>query len=111
MPEYTQIDWTDAECAGIDTENFYRYENGNQRLDLDLYIRPIRALCASCPIWATCLSYAVQHEQFGIWGGMTAVERQAIRDNSNRSVRFRAYQDFAKLGITIPMILETLVKK
>ena len=42
---------------------------------------------------------------------MTAVERQAIKDNSNRSVRFRAYQDFAKLGITIPMILETLVKK
>lgn len=111
MPEYTQIDWTDAACAGIDTENFYRYENGNPKLDLDLYIRPIRALCSSCPIWATCLSYAVQHEQFGIWGGMTAVERQAIKDNSNRSVRFRAYQDFAKLGITIPMILETLVKK
>lgn len=111
MSEYQKIDWTEAACAGIDTENFYRYEQGNPKLDIDLYIRPIRALCSSCPIWATCLAYAVRNEHFGIWGGMTAIERQAIKDNSNRPVRFRAYEDFAKLGITVPMILETLVKK
>jgi WhiB family transcriptional regulator, redox-sensing transcriptional regulator len=39
-----------------------------------------KALCGSCPVRASCLAFAVeQGEGEGIWGGLTADERRALR--------------------------------
>lgn len=38
-----------------------------------------KALCGSCPVQTDCLTYALRTDQpDGIWGGMTADERQAL---------------------------------
>lgn len=37
------------------------------------------ALCRRCPVQAQCLEYALLYdEEFGMWGGMSAVARRAL---------------------------------
>jgi WhiB family transcriptional regulator, redox-sensing transcriptional regulator len=39
-----------------------------------------RKLCNTCPVINECLQYALEScEPFGVWGGMTAKERQKMR--------------------------------
>ncbi len=39
-----------------------------------------KAVCAGCPVADECLTFALETNQSeGIWGGMTASERQPIR--------------------------------
>lgn len=38
-----------------------------------------KLLCAGCPVRALCLQYAVEFEEFGVWGGSTPAERDALR--------------------------------
>lgn len=38
-----------------------------------------KAICAGCPVRATCRAYALTaREPYGIWGGLTARERTRI---------------------------------
>lgn len=41
--------------------------------------RLARASCQVCPIRAQCASYGIRWAEFGIWGGLTAIERKAMR--------------------------------
>ncbi len=37
------------------------------------------AICATCPVRADCLDYAVEaRERFGVWGGMTEKQRRRL---------------------------------
>lgn len=39
-----------------------------------------KAICATCPVREECLEFAMRtNDQYGIQGGMTAKERQALR--------------------------------
>jgi hypothetical protein len=38
-----------------------------------------RDLCAACPIVAMCAAYGINHEEHGIWGGLTEDDRKSIR--------------------------------
>lgn len=38
-----------------------------------------KSLCARCHIRAECAEYALEHERWGIWGGLTAAEREQLR--------------------------------
>jgi len=107
LPLYSEINWEDANCKGVETEVFYRIEE-IRRPDPDIYIKPLRALCASCPIWAQCLSYATLHEFYGWWGGMETLERQSLMTTGKTATRDRVIQEFADLGITKKMIYEAL---
>lgn len=50
-----------------------------------------RAVCDACPIQATCLEYALDHdERFGIWGGTSERERRALRRARRRASRARS---------------------
>ena len=40
---------------------------------------PARAICARCPVRDKCLVWALEHEDYGIWGGTTEKERRAIK--------------------------------
>lgn len=43
-------------------------------------VRKAKRACASCPVRATCLEFALEHHQdFGIWGGLTPAERKLKR--------------------------------
>jgi len=38
-----------------------------------------KKICSACKIKFDCLSYALYHEMFGIWGGATERERRIMR--------------------------------
>ena len=62
----------DALCAQTDPEAFYPDEHGS--------VGPAKAVCAVCPVLAECRAYALETDQrFGVWGGLSARERQQIR--------------------------------
>jgi WhiB family redox-sensing transcriptional regulator len=72
-----------AVCAQTDPEPFFpeKGANGNQ-------IAQAKDVCASCPVQALCLDWAIDHhERYGIWGGMTDLERrrEAKRRNQRRA--------------------------
>ena len=76
-------DWTDAACAGHDTELWYPTGNGRrQPADWDTP----RLLCASCPIRHACAEWALSdpdptHGE-GVWGGLTPRDRARLKNGS-----------------------------
>lgn len=50
--------------------------------------RRVKALCESCPVVKECGEFAIaNHEQFGIWGGMTPRERSFVRLTGRRGMK------------------------
>ena len=72
MPVMTDTTWrTLASCARHDPESWF--DTGSEYA--------AKAVCASCPVRAECLDYALHAgEPYGVWGGLTAVERAPLRD-------------------------------
>lgn len=38
-----------------------------------------KRLCRDCPIRQQCAEYGLKWEEFGIWGGLTVLERRRLR--------------------------------
>jgi hypothetical protein len=75
------LDWQkDAMCAQTDPEAFFP-EKGDSSLKA-------KKLCLlGCEAIQQCLIYALDNkEQFGVWGGHSKVERDAIIDKASRIV-------------------------
>lgn len=67
----------DRSVPGLFAENYRRaIENTRQA----------KEICSECSIKFDCLSYALYHEIFGIWGGTTEREREKLRKKMNISV-------------------------
>ncbi len=66
-------DWTaQAACRGTDTEIFYPANADEEAEAL--------SICATCPVRAQCLDYAIRNrETYGIWGGATPEQRRRMR--------------------------------
>lgn len=48
--------------------------------DEDYLPRVAKKFCGECPVRQQCLEYALKvNEQYGVWGGLTAKERQALQ--------------------------------
>jgi WhiB family redox-sensing transcriptional regulator len=59
-------------CAQTDPEAFHPDKSGT--------VEPAKAVCAVCPVRERCLSYALEtNQRFGVWGGTSAQQRQALR--------------------------------
>lgn len=101
MPKYSEINWELAECKGMYTDLFYRVEE-ERNSDAYQYINAVREICARCPLWKECLQYAYQHERFGVWGGMTSLERASFHLPYKYPIqRQRALRSLADFGITL----------
>jgi hypothetical protein len=110
LPKYEQVNWDKAECreAGIPTDLFYSVEEERSILQYE-YINSLRSICTACPIWKDCLTYAFENENYGVWGGLTSVERVAMRDHTKYpNQRRRALWSLQKLGVTITEIRECM---
>lgn len=108
MPKYSQVDWEKAGCRDVYTDLFYKVEEERSVVAYD-YINALRSVCAACPLWKDCLTYAMEHEDYGMWGGMTSVERISITEPLKYpNQRRRALESFAKLGISLAQIEECL---
>ena len=42
-------------------------------------VREAKQVCAGCSVKQQCLSHAMKHDEYGVWGGMTANERRKAR--------------------------------
>ena len=73
------LDWqVDAACRGQDVELFYNAdaERGARKRHRKA---AAKAICAGCPVAEACLAWAVGvGEPHGIWGGLSAEERQDL---------------------------------
>jgi WhiB family redox-sensing transcriptional regulator len=107
MPEYREIKWDLAECRGVYTELFYRVEE-ERNTSAYRYINAVRSICGRCPIQRDCLSYAFGNEDFGVWGGLTSLERRSIIEPKKYPVQLRRALEALKMfGISQEEVRET----
>jgi Transcription factor WhiB len=62
-------------CAGV---HLYHALHGAVHL-----AATAKAVCQACPVRASCLAFAVETRQDGIWGG-TTFERHAVRNQASQ---------------------------
>lgn len=78
-------DWhRHAACKGL-THLFFATHDPDESLGDNIsdsfgLTKRARAVCATCPVRAECLTYAMDNsERHGVWGGMSVKERQRLR--------------------------------
>ena len=84
-------DLSDAACSGMDGDMFYddmiasesAKEYGRYTSTAPKQHAMLRRVCANCPVKVECADFAIKHERFGFWGGLTAMERHSIRSMNN----------------------------
>lgn len=106
-PEFTEVDWDRAACNSLPTNFFYRIEDRGMTkiIDLDVF----RFTCTPCPIWRSCLGYAIKKEEYGVWGGMTSSERQVmVGEKSSHSQKI--IDDFARFGVSEEVLMQAIGK-
>ena len=106
MSIYAKVNWDQAECRGVYTDLFYRVEE-ERNVNAYPFIDAVRSICARCPIWKDCLTYAIRHEQYGVWGGLTSMERKSFEQpDKYPAQRSRALLALEQYGITLDQLKE-----
>lgn len=44
----------------------------------------VRETCAHCPVQPDCLQWALDHDEAGVWGGLTEEQRKALNAGRQR---------------------------
>lgn len=68
-------------CWEVEPEVFYGPADSSEGGPVHTWEKRALAVCASCPVLATCRAEALEFaadEQFGVIGGMTAGQRRAV---------------------------------
>lgn len=68
-----------AACRDADPDLFFPEDRTR--------VEEARAICAGCPLLASCQDWALRHERHGIWGATTAGERRSARRRLHISVQ------------------------
>ena len=78
-PVYDEWAWQEeSNCREVDSDLFFLdpLARGKNKRDKE---NAAKKVCRGCPVIAQCLSHALAvPEYFGVWGGMTADERNRI---------------------------------
>ncbi|KMV14863.1 hypothetical protein ACT17_28335 [Mycolicibacterium conceptionense] len=78
-----------ARCRGMNPAVFFHPdgERGHARARRAEYAK---AICAECPVVQTCRAYSLErNERFGVWGGVSEEERDALLANPRDRNRHR----------------------
>jgi WhiB family transcriptional regulator, redox-sensing transcriptional regulator len=68
-------------CKDEDTEIFF-LEHGQRGHEKAARESRALSVCGACPVRTACLEHALTvPEQYGVWGGMTVEQRQALVGN------------------------------
>ncbi|HET9899016.1 MAG TPA: WhiB family transcriptional regulator [Streptosporangiaceae bacterium] len=77
--------WSAAACRNAEPDLFFPISATPAS---KATIQRAKQVCASCPVSAQCLSYALHHRQEqGIWGGLTDDERRLLSSRQTASER------------------------
>lgn len=76
-------EWTkNSACATFPIPNMFPAEGDHKG------IAAAKSVCGGCPVRAQCLATALDDgEPHGVWGGLSAEERVAVRRNNSRRAR------------------------
>ena len=76
----TNDDWQlKALCRGNHAYLFFPPSTFERKEDRERRETKAKAICGVCPVKAECYQHAVAiREPFGIWGGLTEVERRSV---------------------------------
>lgn len=78
-------DWQiEGACRTVSPETFFHPEGerGPRRRAREA---AAKAICGSCPVVTQCLRHALSvREPYGIWGGLSELERELLLDGSVR---------------------------
>lgn len=86
-------DGTEA-CATIGVALFYNDDRKTQYENKELE-HELKSICNSCHRLNECREYAIKHEYYGFWGGMTLTERREYRKKFKiELIRPEIYSDF-----------------
>jgi len=71
------MEWIEqGACRDQPTINFFA-ENTSARGRLEQ--KAAISLCQNCPVLYSCREYALKYERFGVWGGLTEIQRTKER--------------------------------
>jgi WhiB family redox-sensing transcriptional regulator len=72
-----------AACAGTEDLNlFFPVGTG---ADAIVQTEAAKAVCGPCPVRAECLTFALDTDQYGVWGGMSEDERRELKQKARRT--------------------------
>lgn len=80
-PLLDTYEWQDrGRCRSLSVSAFFDFEEvrGRERAARS---ETAKAICRVCPVRVPCLEHALAVEDFGVWGGTTAAEREVLRGN------------------------------
>jgi WhiB family redox-sensing transcriptional regulator len=78
----TPLTWmSQGACRGEDIGLFFPDSESTPPVS---QLEQARAICRRCPVSASCLCYAMDTQQHGVWGATTDDERSAIRQTARR---------------------------
>ncbi|MBC2682185.1 WhiB family transcriptional regulator [Corynebacterium anserum] len=88
LPNPTNAVWEwqlHGSCRGTDSSVFF-HPDGERGRARAMREHRAKAICAQCPVLQSCRAHALSvGEPYGIWGGMSESEREAILRPSARS--------------------------
>ncbi|GAB2501020.1 Redox-responsive transcriptional regulator WhiB3 [Corynebacterium atrinae] len=81
-------DWQlQGACRGEDSEVFYHPDGERGRARSQRESRA-KVICHSCPVIAACREHALEvAEPYGIWGGLSEVERLTVLRTRSKRLR------------------------
>ena len=80
-------------CAQVDGELWFpEKQEGNPR-----GLRLAKELCGKCNHRLECAEWGIHYERFGIWGGLTNFQRNAIRRKRKIKLPREKREDIAKI--------------
>jgi hypothetical protein len=87
---------------------FYRIEEERNQ-EAYQYINAVRSICGRCSDPTECLAYAFENEEFGVWGGLTSLERRSVGDPDKYPIQLKERFNALKMfGISYKEVKEDL---
>jgi WhiB family redox-sensing transcriptional regulator len=64
-------------CASVGGDFWFPENEGGSRISTEIVMA--KSICRQCIHQVECAEWAIQNEDFGIWGGLTESNRRVIR--------------------------------
>ena len=84
LPRISVPNLPQALCRDEDPELFFAEDCLQPDLER---IELARSVCAECVERVPCLIWAMANESFGMWGGLTANERKALKKGKTKRIK------------------------
>lgn len=71
-------------CKGMGPELFVGPDGRETRTYREVREHKAKMVCRGCPVVSECLEWALEHNEVGVWGGLTEDERRSLKRRRSR---------------------------